>query len=86
MSSVIVSLIALSALAPPNCSITMSGCSAWTAAVAARVGSTLSLASIESPAIVKLTSAAWPSAVTSVCAVERRLQVLDVRDLREAAR
>ena len=58
MSPVIVSLIAFSALAPPNCSITISGCSAWTAAVAARVGSTRSLASVESPAIVKLTSAA----------------------------
>ena len=64
-SSVIVSLIALLALAPPNCSITRSGCSAWTAAIAARVGSTRSLASVESPAISKFTSAAWPSAETS---------------------
>ena len=69
MSSVIVSLIALLALAPPNCSTTSSGCSAWIAAVSASVGSTRSFASTESPAISKVTSAAWPSAVTSASPV-----------------
>ena len=57
-SSWMVSSIALSALAPPNCSMSRFGWSAWTAAVAASVGSTLSFASVESPAIWKFTRAA----------------------------
>ena len=64
-SSVIVALIALAALAPPDCSTTRSGCLDCTAAVAARLGSTRSLASVESPAIWKFTRAACPSAETS---------------------
>jgi hypothetical protein len=68
-SSVITSLTALLALAPPNCSTVRSGCLACTAATAARAGSTRSLASVESPRISKPTSAAWPSGETSLLPV-----------------
>ena len=64
-SSLIVSLIALLALAPPNCSTTHVGMLGLDRGGRREAGSTRSLASIESPAISKLTSAAWPSAVTS---------------------
>ncbi len=85
-SSVIVALIALAPLAPPDCSTTRSGCLDCTAAVAARLGSTRSLASVESPAISKFTRAACPSAETSPPRGQRRLDVLDVLQLREAPR
>jgi hypothetical protein len=65
-SSVMVSFTALLPLAPPNCSTSRPGCLACTAATAARLGSTRSLASVESPAISKLTKAACPSAETAL--------------------
>src|SRR5215207_7383400 len=53
-------------LAPPSCSMSSARWLAWAAATAARLASTRSLASVESPAISKLTSAACPSAETSL--------------------
>ena len=68
-SSVMVSLMALAALAPPTSSTSRPGWSAWTAATAASAGSTRSLASVESPRTSKPTSAARPSAETSLSPV-----------------
>ena len=52
---------ALPVLASPNCSMFSSGCAFCAAAVAARIGSTLSSAFSESPLISKVTTAEWPS-------------------------
>ena len=68
-SSVMTPLIALLALASPSCSMSSVGCAAWAAATAARVASTRSAASVESPAISKSTRAAWPSADTALSPV-----------------
>ena len=60
-SSPIVWLIALFALALPNCSMSTPGCAFCAAATSARIGSTRSLACVESPAMSNSTRAAWPS-------------------------
>ena len=52
---------ALPVLASPNCSMRSSGCAFCAAAVAARIGSTLSSAFSESPLISKFTATEWPS-------------------------
>ena len=85
-SSVMVSLTALLALALPNCSTARSGWRFWAAATAASTGSIRSLASTESPATSKSTRAAWPSVRDRALPEQRRLHVLDVRDLRELLR
>jgi hypothetical protein len=57
-SSPMTLLTALLALALPNCSMSRAGKAAWVAAVASRLASTRSRASVESPAMSKVTSAA----------------------------
>ena len=52
---------ALPVLASPNCSMRSSGCAFWAAAVAARTGSTLSSACVESPLISNVTATERPS-------------------------
>src|SRR5215217_8202450 len=53
--------ISLPVLASPNCSTLYSGCAFWAAAVAARIGSTLSWAFSVAALTSKYTTDEWPS-------------------------
>ena len=61
--------MALLALAPPNCSISRSGCRPLGGGDRGEGGIDPVLRSVESPAISKPTRAAWPSAETSLSPV-----------------
>ena len=80
------SLIALLALASPNCSMSRSGCAAWTAATAARLGIDPVRRLGRVAGDLEVDERGVAVGRDGAVAGQRRLDVLDVRNLRQAAR